>query len=67
MQKRFLSQGLEVSAIGLSCIDMSEFYGRLRASVTLASDDLNQRQQVTRDVQPTGDRYSFEGMQGVNS
>ncbi|WP_027252731.1 hypothetical protein [Photobacterium halotolerans] len=67
MQKRFLSQGLEVSAIGLSCMAMSEFYGPQRASITLTSDDLNPRQQATGDFQPTGDRYSFEGLKGVNS
>ncbi|MCG2836255.1 hypothetical protein L6J37_05190 [Photobacterium sp. WH77] len=67
MQKRFLSQGLEVSAIGLSYTGMSEFYLPQRASITLTSDDLNPQQQATGDFQPTGDRYSFEGLKGVNS
>ncbi|MDO6581039.1 hypothetical protein Q4491_06730 [Photobacterium sp. 2_MG-2023] len=67
MRKRFLSQELEVSAIGLSYTGMSEFYLPQRASITLTSDDLNPQQQATGDFQPTGDRYSFEGPKGVNS
>ncbi|MBV7261356.1 hypothetical protein KCG43_04855 [Photobacterium sp. WH24] len=63
MRKRFLSQGLEVSAIGLSCMAMSEVYGPQRASITLTSDDLNPQQQATGDFQPTGDRYTSEEME----
>ncbi|MBD8511943.1 hypothetical protein IFO68_04490 [Photobacterium sp. CAU 1568] len=63
MRKRFLSQELEVSAIGLSYTGMSEFYLPQRASITPSSDDLNQRQQATGDFQPTGDRYTSEEME----